>query len=121
MIELQGDRYVQVSSDEKSKAVMIDRIPASPLQITRQPNQVSSEKNAPPAVLIFRDGHHEEISDYTIADGALYARADYYNSGSWNRRIELASLNLPETLQINLSRGLRFQLPTAPNEVIVGP
>jgi len=30
-------------------------------------------------------------------------------------------LDLPETLKSNYSRGLRFQLPRAPNEVIVGP
>ena len=51
----------------------------------------------------------------------MYAKADYYNSGSWNRKIELSTLNLPETVQINQTHGLNFQLPSAPNEVIVGP
>ena len=128
MIELQGDRYVQVSGEAKSSAQMqmIDggsatgsaaktSKPASG-QLVR-----AAEKQTMLATLVFRDGHREEISDYTITNGVVYAKADYYNSGSWNRKIELSSLNLPETVQINQSHGLNFQLPSAPNEVIVGP
>jgi len=77
-----------------------------------------------PAVLVFRDGHHEEVSDYTIADGILYTHGNLYtagagSAGSWNRKIVLSSLNLPETMLLNHSHGVNFQLPTAPNEVIV--
>ncbi len=128
MIELQGDRYVQVSGEAKSSAQMqmIDggsatgsaaktSKPASG-QLVR-----ASEKQTMIATLVFRDGHREEISDYTITNGVVYAKADYYNSGSWNRKIDLSSLNLPETVQTNQSHGLNFQLPSAPNEVIVGP
>ena len=71
--------------------------------------------------LVFRDGHREQVFDYTIADGVLYAHADYFTTGSWNRKIELSSLNLSETVKSNQSQGVRFQLPSAPNEVIVGP
>jgi len=72
-------------------------------------------------VLVFRDGHREEVSDYTIADGVLYARGDYYRDGAWNRKIELKSLNLPETIHSNDARGVHVQLPTSPNEVITRP
>jgi hypothetical protein len=139
MIELQGDRYVQVSGDEMSGAQMareqmgpeteteknkIDPMPEAP-----RPQQRSSgtappavpTKELPPAILVFRDGHREQVSDYTIADGILYAHSDYFTTGSWNRKIELSSLNLGETLKSNQSQGIRFQLPSAPNEVIVGP
>jgi len=118
MIELQGDRYVQVSGDQPSRAQMIDPMPAAqPLShsalITRsQPDS---------AVLIYRDGHRQEISSYTIADGILYASADYATTGRWNQKIDLSSINVPATVATNSSRGLRFQLPSAPNEVIVGP
>src|ERR1035437_7705536 len=78
-------------------------------------------KELVPAILVFRDGHREEVSDYMMADGVLYTRSDYYTNGSWNRKIELSSLNLPETVKSNQSHGLRFQLPSAPNEVTVGP
>jgi hypothetical protein len=130
MIELQGDRYVRVSGQESSGEEMIDReainrdrtvqMPGSPHSERRSPTTLT-DPALPPAVLIFRDGHREEISDYTIADGTLYAQADYYTTGSWSRKIELSSLNLPETIASNQSRRIRFQLPSSPNEVIVGP
>ena len=123
MIELQGDRYVRVSGPETSGTEVIDHMPErSPLpEHSSAPIHAAAVPELPPAVLVFRDGHREEASEYTIADGVLYARADYYTTGSWNRKIELSSLNLPETVKSNQSRGLTFQLPTSPNEVIVRP
>jgi hypothetical protein len=75
----------------------------------------------PPATLIFRDGHSEEVRDYTIADGILYARGDYYSDGYWNKKIGLTALNIPETLQANATRNVKFVLPSSPNEVITRP
>jgi hypothetical protein len=75
----------------------------------------------PPAVLVFRDGHKEEVRDYTIVDGILYARGDYYTDGYWNKKVQLTTLNLPETLKSNEERGLHFVLPNAPNEVVTRP
>jgi hypothetical protein len=130
MIELQGDRYVRVSGPETSGAEMIepervDQVQDAP-SVGRRPSGAAvvraDAKELAPAVLIFRDGHREEAFDYTIADGILYTSGDpYATGGSWNRKIELSSLNLPETVDTNRSRGVRFQLPTAPNEVIVRP
>lgn len=118
MIELQGDRYVQVSGNEDSSSQRIDQplTRASAKSTTQQRPQQNS-----PVLLVFRDGHSEEISSYTIENGILYSTADYYTAGSWNRKIELSSLNLPATLNSNRSRGVPFMLPTAPNEVVVGP
>ncbi len=123
MIELQGDRYVQVSGDQASEAQMIDQAP-----IVRNRTNIHSgamdrtpTPRAASVVLVYRDGHQEEVSDYTIADGILYAAADYYTAGLWNRKIQLSSLNLPETIASNQSHGVIFHLPSAPNEVMVGP
>ncbi len=79
--------------------------------------------SAPPpsTVLVFRDGSRERITDYTIADGILYAQADYYTEGSWNKPIALSSLDLTATVNENRARGVQFQIPAAPNQVIVGP
>jgi len=119
MIELQGDRYVQVSGSEDSSSQRIDQ------PLTKVPKSTSERLQLPqqnaPVLLVFRDGHSEEISSYTIENGILYSTADYYTAGSWNRKIELSSLNLPATLNSNRSRGVPFMLPTAPNEVVVGP
>jgi hypothetical protein len=129
MIELRGDRYVQLSGPESSGAEMIlpekfDPAPSPPRRSPGPPRAATHTVAAPklpPAILVFRDGHREETSDYTIADGVLYMRGDYYTNGSWNRKIELSSLDVSETIKSNQSRGVRFQLPSFPNEVIVRP
>jgi hypothetical protein len=140
MIELQGDRYVRVSGPETSGAEMIGPDSIRPGSNgsnsigSNSMDQAANRKTAsapaihtptapelPPAVLIFRDGHHEEASEYTIADGILYTRGDPYSGAYWNRKINLSSLNLPETIASNQARGLRFRVPVSPNEVIVRP
>jgi hypothetical protein len=124
MIELQGDRYVRVSGSETSGTEMIDRMPdPSPRSepTSRAAIHAVAAPQLPPAVLVFRDGHREELSEYTITGGVLYTSGDYYANGSWTRKIDLSSLNLPDTIKSNQSRGVRFQLPASPNEVIVRP
>lgn len=120
MIELRGDQYVRVSGDDDATSEMIDRNSHPPYQPANQPRH-ATEQDLSPAVLVFRDGRREEVSEYAIADGVLYTTGDYYNSGSWNQKIELSSLNLPETIKSNRSRGVPFRLPNAPNEVITRP
>lgn len=92
----------------------------------RRPEKLSSTAalsppTETPVILIFRDGHREEVTEYTIAAGVLYAHLDYATDGSWNKTIALSSLNLPETTKTNQSRGIKFQLPHSPNEVILRP
>jgi hypothetical protein len=124
MIELRGDRYVRLSGEEMSETEMIDSTATAPRRHERpaaaaiRPAVVNESA---PAVLVFRDGHREEVSDYTITDGILYTAGDPYTGGSWNRKIELSSLDLPETVKSNHSRGVSFRLPSAPNEVVVRP
>jgi hypothetical protein len=119
MIELQGDRYVRVSGDDRTGAEMVDR--EAVLSRGRDSGALRAVQELPPAVLVFRDGHREEVSGYTITDGALYASGDFYRDGSWTKKIELSSLSLPETVKASQERGVEFRLPTAPNEVIVRP
>lgn len=121
LIELQGDRYVRVSGENESGTQMLDARTASATLAKPLDPSRSSPRETVTAILVFRDGSREEVSNFTISNGLLYASADYYTAGSWNRRIELSSLNLPETVKANRDRGVAFQLPSAPNEVIVGP
>lgn len=131
MIELQNGRYVRV----KSSAIDAEAQPL-PVAATKESQSTKSSRDRtgktpaippatavasaplPAAVLIFRDGHSEEVRDYTIANGALYAQGDYYTDGYWNKKIELASLNIPGTLDANAQRNVKFPLPSSPNEVI---
>jgi hypothetical protein len=124
MIELRGDRYVRISGEESSGAQMIDPTlalrsePSGPSAAVRH---AANDVQLPIAVLLFRDGHREETTSYTIADGVLYVSASPYTGGPWIRKVELTLLDLAETIRSNQSRGIKFQLPSAPNEVLVGP
>ena len=145
MIEFQNGRYVQVSStaidgdaaplDGASNEAAAER-PTNQRPTNRRPTNRQSNggpratgpritaaatDEMAPVVLLFRDGHSEQVRDYTIANGILYARGDYYTDGYWNKKIDLAALNVPETLQANASRGVRFVLPSSPNEVVTRP
>lgn len=120
LIELQGDRYVLLSGEISPATQLTDRESAPNLGL-HEAGSSGHIAERQPAILVFRDGHREEISDYTIAQGILYDQGSYSTHGIWNRKIELSSLNLSETVNSNLARGIRFQVPHAPNEVIVGP
>ncbi|HTS08013.1 MAG TPA: hypothetical protein VMP68_20740 [Candidatus Eisenbacteria bacterium] len=119
MIELQGDRYVQISGEQSSHSEMIDS--PSPAKLVTRSNHPAISDSSTPAVLIFRDGHREEVSAYTIAGSTLYASSNYATTGSWNQKIELSALNVPETIAANSDHPHPFRIPSAANEVIVGP
>jgi hypothetical protein len=145
VIELQNGRYVRVNSTPSNGEALPltlapDRAPAEPAQpsrssrshsapratltVTPQPPTIAAASlphDLPPALLLFRDGHSEEVRDYTIADGILYARGDYYTDGYWTKEIALATLNVSDTLQANNKRNVKFTLPSSPNEVITRP
>jgi hypothetical protein len=141
LIELRGGQYVRVSDGVAAPRVGADReagltnlLPPKHITQNATPSAPSSRANksvaapreissraTPPAVLMFRDGHREEVHDYAIVDGAIYARGDYYTDGYWNKKIELSSLNISETMKQNQVLGVSFRLPAAPNEVITRP
>jgi hypothetical protein len=135
MIELRGDRYVRVANDGENaeNALAPANQPAShetrgSASVNRTAPSVivsniksTSASELPPTVLIFRDGHSENVQDYAITDGVIYARGNYYTDGYWNKKIEVSSLNVPQTIQSNEARGVQFHLPGAPNEVITRP
>ena len=126
LIEWQGDRYVRLTSDSTNTARTIqpdyvadktapERHSARPTPETRTITE------PPPTIFIFRDGHQEQSSDYSIISGVIYTRGDYWTSGSWSKPIPLAQLDLPATSKANHDRGAPFRLPAAPNEIITRP
>jgi hypothetical protein len=133
LIELQGDSYVRVSGPPASGAMLDSQASRGESAPTHQTHSAQSSgvrqlaavqpSAAQPkfVTLVFRDGHREDVSDYVIANGTLYAHTSYYTSGAWTKNINLAALDVPETVSYNESHGVRFQLPNAANEVIVGP
>lgn len=127
MIELQGDRYVRRTSGEvsnsQSGAPSLAASGTSPVSSTANATSFASPGpiDEPATVFVFRDGHREESSDYSIISGVIYSRGDYWTSGSWSKKILLADLDVPATMQANRDRGVHFRLPSAANEVITRP
>jgi hypothetical protein len=118
MIELQGNRYVRFGGSQQSAERGTNAPPdyeqAGNLSIRPQPE-------LPPTVLIFRDGHREQVPEYAIVGSTLYASGDYWQSGHWTKNIQLSSLNIPETVKANHDNGVKFTLPSGPNEVVTRP
>ncbi|HEX6906921.1 MAG TPA: hypothetical protein VF154_09955 [Terriglobales bacterium] len=111
LIELQGDRFVRLTGNDLNPPV--GGGPAQPA--AQQGDQLL------PVVLIFRDGHRQDVSSYSIIGPALYASGSYWTNGYWTQKILLADLNLPATVSANQERGVDFVLPAAPNQVITRP
>lgn len=128
LIEWQGDRYVRFSGQRESAASApsdyseASQSPAAGRAAVRSyaPAQ-SSHAEPPPAVLVYRDGHREAVSDYVIANGSLYARGDYYRDGFWTKTVQLSALDLQATLAVNSASGVNFVLPSGPYEVVTRP
>ena len=143
MLELQNGQYVRVNANAvevddahdltSAASVKTPNRNAQPAKSARSHSlspadstpaleaTASRSRELPPATLIFRDGHSEEVRDYTIADGILYARGDYYADGYWNKKIALSTLDVAQTVQANTARNVNFVLPSSPNEVITRP
>ena len=126
LLELQGDQWVRVTSPGQSlvgaQAAQPDSLPAStPRSVTPGSIAVETFRELPPAVLVYRDGHQEAVKDYTIIGPTLYTSADYWSSGSWTRKVQIAQLDIPATLKINQERGVKFSLPSGPGEIVVRP
>jgi hypothetical protein len=110
LLELHGDQWVRVNSFAP---------PATETQPVSAGNQKPS--TLPPAVLVFRDGHTEEVSSYSIIGPVIYTKSDYWANGHWTRKIQIADLDLPATLQQNQERGVKFELPSSPDEIMIRP
>jgi hypothetical protein len=126
LIEWQGDHFVRMMVSQKASTGGQSAPDYSEKSTPRSPSParklaVQPPRELPPAVLVFRDGRMEEVSSYTIMAGTIYSKADYWTSGSWTRKIQIADLDVPATLKLNQERGLKFVLPAGPNEVVTRP
>jgi hypothetical protein len=127
LIEWQGDHFVRMtafqndSGSRQSAPDYSERAAHRPVAPGRKVVTVPPPRELPHAVLVFHDGREEEVSSYTIVNGTIYSKADYWTSGTWTRKIQIAELDVPATLKLNRERGLKFVLPGGPHEVILRP
>ena len=96
----QTDRYGEhyLDSREQQRTAPAPQPPAA---------EQRPEKPAMPVILVFRDGHKQEVTNYAIVGDTLY---DVGGSGA--KKIKLADLNLDETQKVNDDRGVDFALPS---------
>jgi hypothetical protein len=131
VLELQGDHWVRITNYGQSQtgrqSSLVEPEQASNTPTTLRPaaprltTAAELPSELPPAVLVFRDGHQEEIRKYMIKDATVYTSADYWSNGSWTRKVQIDELDVPATLALNQERGAKFSLPSGPNEVMFRP
>jgi hypothetical protein len=74
-----------------------------------QASEGKPEEQEPATVLVFKDGHHQDLRGYAISGEVLYDLA-----GGRARKILLADLDLAATIKLNDELGNDFRLPSRP-------
>ena len=121
LIEWQGDRYVRFGGESASSRGKASNQPdyAGPIESrVATGSGPAAEPALTPAVLVYRDGHREDVSEYTIVDAVIYARGNPWQNGYWTKNVPLTAINVPLTISANRERGVNFILPTGPNVVV---
>ena len=78
-----------------------------PADLAPAPAPVADVKPGEPTVLVFRNGHQQEVTNYAIMGDTLYV----FDQG--RKKIALADLDIPATIQANDDRGMEFKVPPA--------
>lgn len=81
---------------------------AFPPAPTVPPAPVPDAKPGEPTVLVFCDGHRQEVTNYAIMGDTVYV----LDKG--RKKIALADLDVPATIKANDDRGLEFKVPASP-------
>ncbi len=71
-----------------------------------EPPQVDEQANTTPTVLIFRDQHQKEVTNYAIVGQTLWTFTPQRKE-----KIALADLDIPATIKANDDRGVGFSVP----------
>jgi len=125
LLENHNGQWVRIPTGGQLPAPPASVQPESAQAPDLGPGMTSQKEAGPPVpplphtVLVFRDGHREEIEKYIIQGNVIEASTDYWSAGSWTKKIPIESLDIPATLKLNEERGGKFNLPSAPNQVVV--
>ncbi len=125
LLENQNGQWVRVPTGSDTPAIPQSTKPDSAKASATTPGYAELPVAAPPlpalppAVIVFWDGHTEEVAKYMIQGETLFTYADYWSTGSWTRKIPLSDVDIPASLKLNRERGTKFTLPSGPNEVMI--
>jgi hypothetical protein len=81
---------------------------AAPQTLAQPAASDAPAPDQPQTILVFKDGHQLEVSNYAIVGSTLFDLTPGHS-----RKVPLADLNLSATAQQNDGRGIDFQLPSA--------
>ena len=100
---------------EQTLHIVVDTPPAqreadpddneAPPPAAAKPKQEHDASPVDPTVLVFRDGHELEVTNYAIMGQTLYV------FDTRTQKIALSELDVPATIKANDDRGVEFQLP----------
>jgi hypothetical protein len=98
---------------EQTLHIVVDTPPArhevaDDIQDSLPPEAAQREHDAgpvDPTVLVFRDGHKQEVSNYAIMGQTVYV------FDARTQKIALGDLDVPATIKANDDRGVEFQIP----------
>lgn len=106
---------VQPAYDDTALRDEVDRL-ANEVERLREeqarqapPSPRPTAEQAPPTVLVFRDGHRSEVQNYGIVGQTLWVFTERHA-----RKYPLSDLNLPATKAANEQRGIEFVVPVPP-------
>lgn len=132
LIELQGNRYVRYGGVAQSSQPETPANDLSTREMKTRETMTSPDfrgpasarfSSLPRTVLVYRDGHREEIPAYAIVGQIIYAHknSDDGQPGYGVKNIQLSALDIPATMNANRDNGVSFVLPAGPNEVVTRP
>jgi len=122
LIELEDGRYVRHGATSQAEQSAASHEPRTSPAPTRYYSARDESAELTPTMLVFRDGHREQTSDYAIVGRVLYARGDFEGEPGYGlKNIQLSALDIPATIRANRENGVNFVLPSGPNEVVTRP
>jgi hypothetical protein len=108
-----GPPQGQTPPADQTLHVIVDAAPQRPAprddvadeQPSRPAAAIPDAKPGEPTLLVFRDGHKQEVTNYAIMGQTVYV---FDNK---TKRIALADLDVPATIKANDDQGVEFEVP----------
>lgn len=94
---------------EEERQAEVERRQEQRAQEEKSRSEEKPKDQEPVTVLVFKDGHHQDVSGYAITGDVLYDLGQ-----GRARKIQLADLDLAATTKLNDELGNDFRLPARP-------
>lgn len=112
-----GPPQGQTPPPEQTLHIIVESAPRNPVPEDQvadaHPDRTAAQASLPdakpgePTILVFRDGHKQEVTNYAIMGSTVYV------FDNRTKKIALADLDVPATIKANDDQGVEFQVPKA--------